>query len=259
LASVLADAAFGTSDWHQLSGWDALIGILAYAVQIYFDFSGYSDMAIGLGYWCGFEFPLNFNSPYKSRSMTEFWRRWHITLSTWLRDYLYIPLGGSRHGAWRTYRNLAITMLLGGLWHGASWHFVVWGAFHGLLLAGERALGDRNPLRKAPAAVQWMTTFALVNLGWVLFRAPDLGAAAGLLGRVVSLDYGSVGVLEVANGRLSLVAVGVGMVLVVAFRNSWEVPREARWWKTSGLLALFLLTLAFLFGAVTHPFLYYQF
>ncbi len=117
---------------------DAWLGVVAYAFQIYFDFSGYSDMAIGLGLMIGFSFPKNFDSPYLARSITEFWRRWHMSLSRWLRDYLYVALGGNRHGRRRTYVNLAIVMLLGGLWHGAAWNFVVWGGFHGAFLAFER-------------------------------------------------------------------------------------------------------------------------
>jgi alginate O-acetyltransferase complex protein AlgI len=257
--SVLADAVFGAADYAALSAWDVLAGVLAYSVQIYFDFSGYSDMAVGLGYFCGYEFPLNFDSPYKARSITEFWRRWHITLSTWLRDYLYIPLGGSRGGAWRTYRNLTITMLLGGLWHGASWHFVAWGGFHGLLLMGERALGGRNPVGKLPPVLQRAATFALVCLGWILFRAPDLPAALALMGRLAAPAYGSFGLLNVQNAPLGAVMLAAGMPVAFFAKNSWEIGTGPSWWKTALLLILFLLCLALLFGAVNHPFLYYQF
>ena len=131
----IADTAFGAG---ALSALDAWYGAVAYAFQIYFDFSGYSDMAIGLGLMLGFVFAKNFDSPYKSLSITEFWRRWHISLSTWLKDYLYIPLGGNRCGNVRTYINLALVMLLGGLWHGASWNFLIWGGIHGGYLAFER-------------------------------------------------------------------------------------------------------------------------
>src|SRR5262249_23410853 len=132
----------------------AWLGVLGYSMQIYYDFSGYSDMAIGLGRMFGFEFKINFASPYRSRSITEFWRRWHISLSTWLRDYLYVPLGGNRKGEARTYINLALTMLLGGLWHGAQWTFVAWGAFHGGVLAFERWRGKRGPGGFLPGPVQ---------------------------------------------------------------------------------------------------------
>ena len=137
----LADAAFRAESLHWLDAW---YGVFGYAFQIYFDFSGYSDMAIGLGLMFGFEFAKNFDSPYKSQSITEFWRRWHISLSTWLRDYLYIPLGGNRKGEVRTYFNLMVVMLLGGFWHGASWNFLVWGAIFGVWLAFERLLGKSS-------------------------------------------------------------------------------------------------------------------
>lgn len=162
-----------------------LIGILAYALQIYYDFSGYSDMAVGLGLLFGFRFPQNFDSPYHAKSITEFWRRWHISLSTWLRDYLYIPMGGSRKGPWRTYINLFVTMLLGGLWHGASWTFVLWGAFHGSPLAVERMLGKRSLFGWGPSWLQQAGTFGLICMGWLLFRCADLEQLGGWLSRLM--------------------------------------------------------------------------
>ncbi len=258
-AAILADAFFGAANPAAWSCWDAWIGTLAYTVQIYFDFSGYSDMAVGLGYWIGYEFPINFNSPYKSRSITEFWRRWHITLSTWLRDYLYISLGGNRKGPVRTYVNLAATMLLGGLWHGASWHFVVWGAYHGVILAIERALGDRNPLKRLPGVCQGVLTLLLVMVGWVLFRALSLSDAGVLLGRMFGGGFATVDLLNVADAQVGLAAIGIGGFIMLFPKNTWEIGREARWWKTALLLALFILSVSFLFGAVSHPFLYYQF
>ncbi|MGH8355782.1 MAG: MBOAT family O-acyltransferase, partial [Pseudomonas sp.] len=172
----LADHFFGLQD---PSTGDAWLGALAYSAQLYFDFSGYSDMAIGLGLMMGFRFMENFNQPYISQSITEFWRRWHISLSTWLRDYLYISLGGNRGGTFATYRNLFLTMLLGGLWHGANWTYVLWGAWHGLWLAIERALNsDAAPRRFNP--LKWAFSFLLVVLGWVLFRAATLDDALRL-------------------------------------------------------------------------------
>jgi alginate O-acetyltransferase complex protein AlgI len=163
---------------------DAWGAALAFTLQIYFDFSGYTDMAVGLGRMFGITLPENFDSPYQARSITEFWRRWHITLSTFLRDYLYIPLGGNRHGEWRTSLNLLLTMLLGGLWHGAGWTFVLWGGWHGLLLATERQ--GRRRGWSLPGPVAWGLTFAAVVVGLVLFRAPSFERAglmfAGLAG-----------------------------------------------------------------------------
>ncbi len=180
----IADFAFDAGSVDTLSAW---LGSVAYAFQIYFDFSGYSDMAIGLGLMLGFTFPKNFDSPYHSRSITEFWRRWHMSLSTWLRDYLYIPLGGNRFGPWKTYRNLGLVMLLGGLWHGAAWTFVAWGAFHGFFLALERSRGG-NPLwHRLPARLQTTATFVLVLFSWVLFRSDSIGRAIGYLGHMVGI------------------------------------------------------------------------
>lgn len=177
-----------------LTASEAWVGALAYTCQLYFDFSGYSDMAIGIAWMFGIRFALNFDSPYKSLSIIEFWRRWHMTLSSFLRDYLYIGLGGSRHGAARRYVNLFITMLLGGLWHGAGWTFVVWGALHGSYLMinhGWRAIcarlgfGDERPL--LPRALAWLLTFLAVVLGWVLFRAASLEAAGSMLASMIGL------------------------------------------------------------------------
>jgi alginate O-acetyltransferase complex protein AlgI len=147
----VADQCFGAG---ALTAGDAWFGVTAYAFQIYFDFSGYSDMAIGLGLMLGFVFAKNFDSPYQSDSITDFWRRWHISLSSWLRDYLYVPLGGNRKGERRTYVNLFLTMLLGGLWHGASWNFVIWGGIHGAWLALERGLGRESFYHRLPRVLR---------------------------------------------------------------------------------------------------------
>ncbi|MES2818308.1 MAG: MBOAT family protein [Pseudomonadota bacterium] len=169
----LADHFFGLANPSTADAW---LGALAYTAQLYFDFSGYSDMAIGLGLMMGFRFMENFNQPYISQSITEFWRRWHISLSTWLRDYLYISLGGNRGGTFATYRNLFLTMLLGGLWHGANFTYIIWGAWHGMWLAIERFFDvDAAPRRLNP--LKWAFTFLLVVLGWVIFRAENLDVA----------------------------------------------------------------------------------
>jgi len=180
----LADHCFALAE---PSSGDAWLGMIAYSAQLYFDFSGYSDMAIGLGLMMGFRFMENFNQPYISQSITEFWRRWHISLSTWLRDYLYVPLGGNRHGTVKTYRNLLLTMLLGGFWHGANWTFMVWGAWHGGWLAIERALGV-NAAPKSLNALRWALTLLLVMLGWVVFRAENLDVAWRMYAALFSFD-----------------------------------------------------------------------
>jgi alginate O-acetyltransferase complex protein AlgI len=164
------------------------LAVFAYSIQIYFDFSGYSDMAIGIARIMGFDLDQNFNLPYVAQSISEFWRRWHISLSTWLRDYLYIPLGGNRKGTLRTYVNLMLTMLLGGLWHGASWNFVIWGGLHGLYLAGERiAYRDDLPNENWNSPFHWLRAgyvFVLVSLTWIFFRSPSLPIASEVFSKL---------------------------------------------------------------------------
>jgi alginate O-acetyltransferase complex protein AlgI len=155
-----------------MAAWLAALG---FTLQLYFDFSGYSDMAVGLGYLFGLRIPQNFDAPYRAAGIRDFWRRWHISLSTFLRDYLYIRLGGNRRGAFRTHVNLMITMLLGGLWHGANWTFVIWGGYHGVLLILDRAFEPRSG--RVPAAVRRAVTFLLVVIGWVIFRSTGLTMA----------------------------------------------------------------------------------
>ncbi|MEM6795218.1 MAG: MBOAT family protein [Acidobacteriota bacterium] len=270
---LLADDIFAAAAPPWYLAW---IGVVAYAFQIYFDFSGYSDMAIGLGLMLGFRFPENFRSPYRARSITEFWRRWHISLSTWLRDYLYIPLGGNRRGRLRTYVNLGLTMLLGGLWHGAQWQFVVWGGYHGLLLALERALGTgkSGSSRAAPRALgaaRTAFTFVLVLIGWVFFRAESLPQAATYLGCMFGLvppTAGSTVAWGFASGDF-----GVAILLVCAL-TTWILPRTQIWvsrawddaggpWRTEalrlGTVLLFALSLLEMSVQSHNPFLYFQF
>ena len=179
----LADTVFALEAPTAAEAW---LGALAYTIQLFFDFAGYSAMAIGLGLMMGFRFMENFNNPYFSQSITEFWRRWHMSLSAWLRDYLYISLGGNRRGRTRTYVNLSLTMVLGGLWHGANWTFVLWGAWHGAILAVERALGVKGDVTAPRVYARVAGTIFLVILGWVMFRATSVADAvevyAGMFG-----------------------------------------------------------------------------
>ncbi len=193
--------------------WDCLLAVYAFAFQIYCDFSGYTDIAIGCALLLGIRFPPNFAHPYAAQGMQEFWRRWHITLSRWLRDYLYIPLGGNRKGAARTYANLMTTMLLGGLWHGASWNFVIWGGLHGAFLAGERAVLGRwrawNAANPFATALRVLVTFHLACLAWVFFRAHELAQARALLARLAhpqlsSFDGAAHGAIAVLVATLFL-------------------------------------------------------
>lgn len=246
-----------------------LIGLIFYSFQIYCDFSGYSDIAIGLARMLGFRFPENFRSPYFSRSFSEFWTRWHITLSSWLRDYLYIPLGGNRHGTLQTYRNLMITMLLGGLWHGASWVFVFWGLLHGLYLVGQRLLGPPfGKLLKAarlPAPLQsaWyiLLVYTLTNVAWVFFRSPDFATAMAMFAGIADGSSFSwelvINKFQVLEGTLLIVLLlGVD---VAALRLDWH---ELVWRKPHYQLAAWavLLWLMAFFGTFdSNAFIYFQF
>ncbi len=197
LAINLVDRVFSQPDLY--SSVELVVGTYAYAVQIYCDFSGYSDIAIGSALLLGFRFPDNFAAPYRAENLQAFWRRWHISLSTWLRDYLYISLGGSRRGAWRTYRNLMLTMVLGGLWHGAGWNFLIWGALHGGALAAQRAwqrrreAAGRKPLLRGPVgrAVAIGLTFHYVCFAWIFFRAPTFEAAWAVLDGIAGATLGA--------------------------------------------------------------------
>jgi alginate O-acetyltransferase complex protein AlgI len=260
---LLADAVAPMADWGFaqaslgfLGAWSSL---LAYTLQIYFDFSGYSDMAVGLGLLLGFQFPQNFHSPYKSASMTEFWRRWHISLSSWLRDYLYIPLGGNQLGAIRTYVNLVLTMLLGGLWHGASWTFMLWGGYHGAWLAVERMNGKRGVAWRLPRPMQVAVTFVLVMFGWILFRAPTLEGVARMVRGLTGWNgWGQAFPLGDA-GALNWGALLFCTLLVFASKNTWEIRWKPGVRLAVGLALLFVLCVAVFLVNTSSPFLYFQF
>jgi alginate O-acetyltransferase complex protein AlgI len=244
LARSMVDPVFAVPEAYGAP--DAWSALLAYAVQIYCDFSGYTDIAIGLALLMGFVFPQNFDRPYRSASPREFWRRWHMTLSRYLRDFLYIPLGGNRGGPWRTARNLMITMVLGGLWHGAAWGFVLWGALHGAALVAQHAAGGRLRL---PRVAAWALTFAFVCLAWIPFRATDLSTAWAFAERLVTpgpltvltpwaavaiavvlaLQLAPAGPLDLVRERLAglrPVALGMGLAAVIAIAAA-SVPGDA--------------------------------
>jgi alginate O-acetyltransferase complex protein AlgI len=206
LAREVVDPVFAVPSLY--SAPDVALAIYAYAAQIYCDFSGYTDIAIGTALLLGFAFPRNFDRPYRATSFREFWRRWHMTLSRFLRDYLYIPLGGNRGGRWRTARNLMITMLLGGLWHGAAWGFVLWGGLHGGYLAAERLLRGRGG--GVPVWLRWAVVFHAVCFAWIVFRAPDLGDATDVLARLGS--PGSATLWSVTTAGLVVAVIGLQLV-----------------------------------------------
>ena len=235
-------------------------GVAAFGLQIYFDFSGYTDMAIGMAKLFGFHFPVNFRRPYLASSVTEFWRRWHISLSTWLRDYLYVPLGGNRYGALLTYRNLMLTMLLGGLWHGASWNFAIWGAYQGVWLSLERLVrGGRPPTQDATWRYPFKTlaTFLIVTVGWVFFRAKDLPESLYIIGQMFGAAHGRMLFL-----RWHLELAGVALILALAEEKfDWsERLMMAPAWAYGAALSLMLFCLE-LFGVFDEaiPFIYFQF
>ena len=228
----VANMVFGAGADVALTASAAWLGVVAYTLQIYFDFSGYSDMAVGLSLLIGVRLPYNFNSPYQAWNITEFWRRWHMTLSRFLRDYLYVPLGGNRYGRARRYVNLMLTMLLGGLWHGASWTFVIWGGLHGAYLVvnhGWQWLREKMGWQRAASGVAAMLgrgasvalTLLCVMVGWVFFRAVDLGSATGMLASMFGLREGGVPIASLAGYSQGAVAWSTLFALLALFgRNS---------------------------------------
>lgn len=259
-AGQVADAVFSSA--HPLA-LDAWWGVGAYAFQIYFDFCGYSDMAVGLGRMLGFEYLRNFDAPYRAESITEVWRRWHISLSSVLRDYLYHPLGGNRLGPGRTYVNLAVVMLLGGLWHGAKWNFVVWGTCHGALLMFERWRGKTSVYSRLPRAARIAVTFVLMLLSWVWFRADDLGAALGYFAALFGLGpvtgHSALLAAEI-YAPLPVLVMGVctGLVFQPVQAHDWA-QRPQSWGRVALLLPLFVIALAVMCSQSFNPFLYFQF
>jgi alginate O-acetyltransferase complex protein AlgI len=232
-------------------GWAAAV---CFALQIYFDFSGYSDMAIGLGRMFGFRLPFNFDAPYRAASIREFWRRWHMTLSRFLRDYIYIPLGGNRRGAARQAVNVVLTMLLGGLWHGASWTFVAWGGLHGAALAvnGAWARGER----RLPWAAGWLLTMLFVLVGWVLFRAADFGTAWHILGAMAGLD----GFGKVKLDNHLVVYLGLAVALLGPTSQEAMLGRlRPRGWAAGAAAAALVWALLAIGGRLQHDFIYFQF
>lgn len=272
LASV-ADAAFALPP-ESLSAFSTWLGILCFTLQIYFDFSGYSDMAIGIGKMFGLDLPENFNFPYISQSVREFWRRWHISLSLWFRDYLYIPLGGNRHGEWRTGFNLILVFLLCGLWHGASWNFIVWGGWYGLFLVLERTrFGEL--LERAPGALRRLYLLFVVIIGWVFFRADNLAGASTFLSAMFGLHSGggSIGQLALYLNNELIFLLGLASVLCLPVSRELRrflkpdhdnlmgrgSPAAANVCYGLFLCAIFFLSVMGLAGGTHKAFIYFKF
>jgi alginate O-acetyltransferase complex protein AlgI len=267
---AVADQIFIVSP-DQLSSGTAWLGVLSYGLQIYFDFSGYSDMAIGIARIFGFRFPENFNYPYSAISLQDFWRRWHMTLSMWFRDYVYIPLGGNRHGPWKTARNLWIVFFLTGAWHGASWNFIFWGLWHGLFLSLERLAPVEALFVCAPRIVRHGYAMFVVFIGWVFFRSPDLGYAIGFLARM--------GGMGATNGSLSVSAdVSTPMMVLIAAACAMALPLWPLFWaareriatrdagsvaidlaRTALVASFMVLCLATMAVEEYNPFIYFRF
>lgn len=255
----VADAVFAAQSPHALDAW---WGVLAYSFQIYFDFNGYSIMALGLGMMFGFELIRNFNAPYHSDSITDFWRRWHISLSTWLREYLYVPLGGNRKGEARTYINLALVMLLGGFWHGSQWQFIVWGAIHGTMLGLERWGGKKPFYANLPRRARVAFTFFVVLITWVFFRADGLPHAFHYLACMFGIAQpGAFADLlrpEVYRFH-NILDMGICALAIIQPIQSYEFGTRLTWPKFSVAFCLFLFAVVMMYTQAFNPFLYFQF
>ena len=261
--AILADMAFEaakTSSMTFTMGW---IGAIAYSLQIYFDFSGYSDMAIGLGRMFGFHFSENFNYPYVSKSVTEFWRRWHISLGTWFRDYVYIPLGGSREGNGKTIRNLFIVWTLTGIWHGANWTFIVWGLMYFFALAAERFILYRNS--RKPGIIGRIAALLLILIGWVIFRADDLGHAGAYLSAMFTVQpVTAIEAFEIQKYLPILLPAAIGATPLIsrtgrkigAIRNG---KHKLQVLKAFSMLIIGVLSAACVISSTYNPFIYFNF
>lgn len=267
IANILGascDAIFN-SNLAEISTITAWFGAIFYTLQIYFDFSGYSDMAIGLGKMFGFDFPENFNLPYISKSITEFWRRWHISLSSWFKEYIYIPLGGNRKGKVRTYINLWIVFLVTGIWHGAAWNFVLWGLFHGLFIFIER-LGFEKFLKKHKI-ISRIYTLLVVVTGWVLFRSDSLSNALIYLKKMFIPSIKNVGSLTfpVLDGKIIFVLIvailfsGIIQSFYSILKNKTNIEKKTKILEPVVILTLFLFCIMTLISDTYNPFIYFKF
>ncbi|MDT8303584.1 MAG: MBOAT family O-acyltransferase, partial [Sedimentisphaerales bacterium] len=262
LANVVAKVANAVFAAAAPGSIDAWFGAVAYTFQLYFDFSAYSEMAIGLGLMLGFECSRNFNAPYLSNSITDFWRRWHISLSSWFRDYLYISLGGSRKGIGRSYFNLVIVFLLCGLWHGANWTFVVWGVYHGILLVVERFIGRKAFYYALPRQVQVLLTFLLIMVGWVFFRSATISDAWQYLTVMFTMSKAQGGSVLLSS---EIYTQGSVLIMVIcaflAFQplQAFDWAKTITWPKVLILIVLLCVSLMTMFAQSFSSFLYFQF
>ncbi|MEO5753190.1 MAG: MBOAT family O-acyltransferase, partial [Chthoniobacterales bacterium] len=257
----IADIAFGANSLHTADAW---LGALAYAFQIYFDFSGYSDMAIGLGLMFGFVFAKNFDSPYRAESITDFWRRWHISLSTWLRDFIYIPLGGSQCSTARASFNLMVTFTLSGLWHGASWNYVLWGVYWGVLILMERYLDWLGLTKKVPWLVKVSFTFGLTCFGWLLFRERNLAQIIHDLAQspfAATAEQWRIGIYFVV--LVLLYALPLVIHMLATGLPNWQIgtrlSKRGRFVMEAAVAVVLLLGIVTIRSVATSDFIYFQF
>jgi alginate O-acetyltransferase complex protein AlgI len=265
--SPLVEACFAVPP-DQMTFATAWLGAIGYTLQLFFDFSGYSDMAIGLGRMLGFRLPENFARPYSSVTITEFWRRWHMSLSRWFRDYVYIPLGGNRNGAGQTYRNLCIVFVLTGFWHGAQWTFLIWGCYHGALLVIERRFRyDLSPAKPATRIARRALTMLLVVIGWVFFRSADLPHALSMIGHMLLPDFDGLGgavTTAFTNQRLVLLLIALTVIFLPAHPVTGPLLESSRS-RPANVLRIGVMTVGLFYAAILvatgtfSPFLYYQF
>jgi alginate O-acetyltransferase complex protein AlgI len=255
--AILANAAFAMKDG-TLNWSFAILGIIAYALQIFYDFSGYSDMAIGMGHMMGFHFLENFNAPYRSTSITDFWRRWHISLGTWFRDYLYFPLGGSRGSKYRTIFNLALVWFLTGLWHGAAWNFIIFGMYYFVILVIEKS-GGLSLISKLPRVLRHSYALVLILVGWVIFRSESIAQIGSYLSACVGLGASSLNIIP-AKLTYTLPFMGLGILLILPSPKFIQtLNRKLLWIGDLAILMIFLMSTLYLVNQSFNPFIYFRF
>ena len=252
--AIIADTIFNSNNLGDFGLGILIIGTLAYTIQIYFDFSGYSDMAIGLGKLFGFDFLENFNYPYIATSITDFWRRWHISLSSWFRDYVYIPLGGNRVSKLKFLRNIFVVWMLTGLWHGASWNYVIWGIYFGIILMFEKLVYGKF-LKKFPIILQWLYSFILINIGWVIFRVEDLSRISLFTSNVSLINF----LANNYNLFNQLPFLILGLILAFPIFPYFEIKINNKFFSSILLIIVFVISICLLINNTYNPFIYFRF
>jgi len=263
---MYADEIFGSTQLGELNTLDIWLGVLAYTLQLYFDFSGYSDMAIGLAKTMGFDFKENFNNPYNANSITDFWRRWHISLGAWMKNYLYIPLGGNRVDKYRNYLNLWIVFLISGLWHGASWNFVLWGIFHGFFILIEKVFLLDRVYKYLPNIVQVIITFFIVMNGWVLFRSDTFGEALEVYKNMYQFNHEAYTQIPYKNLFFIIIGLLFSFIFLIPFalqmqNNIYKVAQNNVTVILRSVVMLLLITIsaALISASNFNPFIYFRF